>query len=357
MDELLRVLVVGEGWHASLGMSYVRAFKRLGCDVRLLDQHRRVSNSLGNLTRRAIRRITVLPDALPLNWDLRRVIVDRSWVPDLIFVNKGIYLFKSTLHAIKKRTGAALVHLFNDDYFHPSFSSRLAICAIPAYDYIFTPCRFNIPELYDAGAKRVEFLPFGYDPDINVPVELAAAEQAEYGADVAFIGSFRPERAKLLEEVVRLKPKYTLRVWGNNWNKLRLDSPLRPHLVGREATGLEMCKVVCASKVCLAFVTHFGPGRSIHVMRTFEIPACRGMMLAERANGEYADFYDEGVEMACFDGAEELHENAQRYLGDEELRCSMAESSYKRTMIGPYSYVDRAREVIRATFGDRIPMA
>ena len=79
-------------------------------------------------------------------------------------------------------------------------SSRAAVRCIPEYDGIFTPARFNVPELYRNGARRVEYLPFGFDPFLHHPPVPAVSGEVP-GADVVFVGTWRPERAAVLEEL------------------------------------------------------------------------------------------------------------------------------------------------------------
>ncbi len=343
----LRVLVISEGWRGSLGDSYRQAFSQLGAQVAFFDQGIVVRRHSRSLPMRAIwSKVTTLPVALEFN--IRFLAFLRhleNFRPHLLFFIKGVFLFRGVLERAKRRTGAVAFHLFNDDYFHRTMSSRHAVRCIPAYDCIFTPARFNVPELWRAGARRVEFLPFGHDARFTFPMSVSPDDAATYGSDLVFLGAWRPERAAVLEGLSGVLPG-KLAVWGNAWEKLRPDSPLRPHVRFRAAFCEEMSRVLSASKVALAFVTRFGPGRVIHVMRTFEIPACGAFMLAERAGGEHGEFFEDGREMISFDGPEELADKTAYYLKHEYERRRIALAGLERLRKSGYSYEDRARQAL-----------
>lgn len=343
----LRVLVVGDGFRGSLTDSYCRAFERLGATVTLFDQAAAVRRHAESLAWRGIwAKVTTLPVATEFN--LRFSAFVRACPdlrPDLVFVNKGIFFFRHVLERLKRRTGAVVFHLFNDDYFHRTMSSRHAVDCLPVYDCIFTPAKFNIPELERAGAARVEYLPFGYDTRFTGQ---SGAPAFSDRCDVVFVGAWRSERREVLETLAEQPLPGTLAIWGNAWERVPSSSPLRPYLQFRPALCEDMVRVLGASKIALAFVTRFGVGRLIHVMRTFEIPAAGAFMLAERAGGEQGEFFDEDREMACFDGAEELHDKVRFYLEHESERRRIAAAGLRRALASGYSYDDRARQVLRA---------
>lgn len=344
----MKVFLIGDIWEGSLEFYCQRAFKASGCEVRAFNTLPFTFGLSRSLISRLAARLTYSARILLLNQAIIKAIRRRMEPPDMALIVKGILFFPETLQTIKRLTGAVLCDWHNDDYFSPSVSSEYALACIPIYDYIFTSEKFNIPELKARGAKRVEYLSFGYDPELHRPGELSAGEYSRYCSDVVFIGSWRQVRAEILEALVDNGFKYKLVIWGTGWEKLKSSSPLRPYARFDVVYGENMPKAIWGSKICLAFVTRFDTGGTIHTMRTFEIPACGGFMLAERASGEYHEFFKEGTEMACFDGAQELKEKIEYYVNNEEQRIRIAKAGHRRLLENKYSYQDRVSEIIRA---------
>ena len=87
--------------------------------------------------------------------------------------------------------------------------------------------------------------------------------------------------------------------------------------------------------------------RDGHVMRTFEVPACAGFLLAERT-AEHQEMFEEGREMAFFDSPEELLEKTRYYLAHDAERRRLAEAAHRKVTTGGHTYRDRLVEILRA---------
>lgn len=81
-------------------------------------------------------------------------------------------------------------------------------------------------------------------------------------------------------------------------------------------------------------------------MRTFEVPACRGFMLSTRTT-EQKNFFKEGKEADYFSTPEELKQKIDFYLKNDELRLKIAEAGYQKLLKSNYSYIDRAKQVLK----------
>ena len=82
-----------------------------------------------------------------------------------------------------------------------------------------------------------------------------------------------------------------------------------------------------------------------HTTRTFEIPACGSMLIAERT-AEHESFFDEDLEAVFFDEEEELIEKAAYYAKRPDLQEKIAAAGYQRCITSGYSYTERLRPVV-----------
>jgi hypothetical protein len=89
-------------------------------------------------------------------------------------VLKGFFIRPETLLIIRKRLPRAVLFNFNPDNpfntWHFGNSNQWVRQSIQHYDVYFIWGQFLMKQLRQAGAKRVEYLPFGYDPGIHYPV-------------------------------------------------------------------------------------------------------------------------------------------------------------------------------------------
>lgn len=111
---------------------------------------------------------------------------------------------------------------------------------------------------------------------------------------------------------------------------------------GGSVDMLTMAKIYGGSKVGLNLMR---PQNSFsHNMKTFEIPAMGGFMLAPRTT-EHSIFFEEGKQVAYYDDLEELREKAIYYVKHNEERVAMT-SSAQRKALAEHTYRERMRELL-----------
>jgi spore maturation protein CgeB len=340
MEMNLRVLFVGQNWHGSNSTSCLRAFQALGCDVLEVDDYhyfpRWESKGL-----KAVRRMLTPAIVNEFGRFIKREA--RIFKPHLVFVFKGEMVLPEVLRDCR-RQGALTFNFYPDWDFYGQYrwlGNNYPAC-VREYDCVFTPKSYHFDLYRSAGARRVEFLPYAYDPWCHFPVEVSPEENGLYASDVVFVGTWGKRRAQLMEDLVRLDDSMDLTIWGNQWDKLAVDSPLRRHVKMHPAYGAMQGKVFGASRIALAFLTN----PDLHTARTFEIPAYGAFMLAERTE-EHTKFFREGEEIACFNGLEELREKIDYYLAHDEERRAIARAGFKKVTTQGNSYVDRMQYVLK----------
>ena len=146
-------------------------------------------------------------------------------------------------------------------------------------EIVFTTKSYNVnpKELPSLGAKKVYFIEKAYDQKFHRPVHLNEIEKEIYGSDVSFIGTYEFDRHQKL--LYLAKSGINVRVWGNGWAKSIGQHP-NLHVENRPAYGEEYVKHICTAKINLCFLRKIY--RDLQTDRSIEIPACGGLMIAER---------------------------------------------------------------------------
>ena len=333
----MKILLVGEFSFGSLGSSYSTGFKKLGQEIIKFDfvQESKMLNpfSVNKYLNKLFGHL--------YNYQINQRLLEKikTIKPELILVLKGTSIYPEILMKIKENP-KTILFCFNPDNPFNLFvgaSNDLIRKSIPLYDCYFIWGKFLIPKLIEAGAKKVEYLPFAYDTELHYPVDLSNEDKTVYGSDIAFIGSYDKEREEFLMNLIG----YDLAIWGNGWNRLSLFSPLRKNWKSRDAIGKDFSKICNASKIILNHIRK--QNGNAHNMKTFEIPACKGFMLTTRTK-EQCEFFEEGKDIACFETQEELKDKIKQSLNDSKVRQSMSENAYKK--IQGHSYDVRVKEIL-----------
>jgi spore maturation protein CgeB len=277
----------------------------------------------------------------------RAILIEaRSFQPALTFFVKAAHIFPETLQSLAG-ISSRFVYM-NDDMFNPANQTPTFAATIGLFDCILTTKSYNVREFQAGGAPRAVYIPNAYDPRIHFPAQPSSAEQRKMGGDVAFIGTFRPSRADLLERIARYR-EFKFNVWGGGWRKMarfdnlhkrhawhHLRSCVRPH----ELWCADMGKAIQSNSVILGLLHHLN--RDLQTSRSFEIPACGGFMLAERTE-EHRMYFEEDKEAVYFDCFEELISKLRFYVAHDGPRLRIARAALRRCEQSPYRYVDRAR--------------
>lgn len=259
--------------------------------------------------------------------------------PDVLIATGSAALTERAVLALRA-SGALCLNFSTDDPWNPTSRSRWHLRALRRYDVVFTPRRANLADLSALGCSDVRYLPFGYDDSLFAP---SGGDGA--GPDVLFVGGGDRDRADFMREFMRSGPPVAL--VGGNWRRF---AALRPYLIGLKSPD-ELRALTASARINLCLVRR--ANRDGHVMRSFEIAAIGGCMLAEDTAEHREIFGPDGECVAYFRGPADAAARALSLLADDATRARLAASLRARNERGGHTYRDRLRSMLSAA-GERL---
>jgi len=238
-------------------------------------------------------------------------------------------LTASALRAIRD-LGVVTVNYSTDDPWNPTMRPSWHLRALPAYDFIFTTRRSNLDDLRRLGCLHVHYLPFGYDENLFSPSEYPDSTPVH---EILFVGGADPDRAAFVSEFMRYGPPVA--VVGGYWERY---PALRAFTLGSRSPD-DIRALTAAAKVNLCLVRR--ANRDGHVMRSFEIAATGGCMLAEDTEEHREIFGPEGEAVVYFRDPKEAAQRARALLSDSTERERLARCLHRRILGGAHTYTHR----------------
>lgn len=359
----MKILFVGPIDKGQTSGMRMEALRELGHTIVPLNSQSGWDRS-SRISRRLQQQFAAGPIVRKINSDLLKLAADAK--PDLLWAEKQEYLYSKTLKALRQQ-GIKLLHFTPDPYFSLSWKrTRLTNACLPLFDYVLTSKRYELSD-YQRVCKKVIYMPLGFAEAVHRPLFPEDAKLKEkYRSDVAFIGGWEPRREQMLESLVR-ETHCDLKIWGYGWDalvdgrwtlrrwlamnrlagnlkfKIAKNEILAATVQGGEIYADTYAWAVSGARINIGFLRQVCPDQ--HTTRTFEIPACGSMLLADRTD-EHREFFIEGKEAEFFSSEEELTEKVRFYLGHEDLRKKIAMNGYDKCRTAGYSYTNRLKDIL-----------
>jgi hypothetical protein len=284
----------------------------------------------------------------------------RAFRPDLIWAEKQEFLRRDTVEALRA-LGACTVHFTPDPYFSlPWKRTRMMDTVIGAFD-VLVYCKAYEEADYQGLGRPTIYMPLGYCDEMHRPLH---SDNPQWECTAGFLGGWEPRRELLLREVAGV---VDLKIRGAHWEFLRDGKwTLRRHVIlsqfageepfrikqdqilaaahqGGEVYGDDYARALTGARIGLGFLRKVCPDQ--HTTRTFEIPACGSMLLADRT-AEHEGFFSEGKEAEFFSSTEELVEKVRFYGGNPDARKRIAKAGLQRCVTGRYAYIHRLSDAL-----------
>src|SRR5215469_4512910 len=286
----------------------------------------------------------------------------REFRPTLVWADKQEYLRAETVRELQK-LGAKTVHFTPDPYFSLDWKrTRLMDEAMGAFDALIYCKSYERPQ-YESLGKSVVYMPLGYCDQVHRPLE---SGDARWKCSVGFLGGWEPRRERLLHAVNAAR--IDLKIWGGYWEFLRDGKwTMRRQIILRQLAGKEKfrfhrdeglarayqggevyaddyARALTGAEIGLGFLRKVCPDQ--HTTRTFEIPACGSMLLADRTE-EHQSFFEEGEEAEFFDSSEELVDKVKFYSMNGSARKRIANKGHQRCRESGYAYIYRMTDALQ----------
>lgn len=354
----MKILFLGEIGVGQTSLMRMRALERLGHEVagvHTVEPWRRASWRKRQLQRR-IQSGSVIDE-------INRSVLEaaRAFQPELVWAEKQEYLRTTTLDKLR-RLGARLVHFTPDPYFSLDWKrTRLMDRAIREFD-VLVYCKAYERAAYERLGKPLIYMPLGFCDERHRPLN---DQKKSWACDVGFLGGWEPRREQMLHQVVA--GGFGLTIRGGAWEFLQDGRwTLRRHIVLRQLAGQEpfafrqdpllaaahkgdevygddYARALSGARIGLGFLRVVCPDQ--HTTRSFEIPACGSMLLADRTD-EHRAFFEEGKEAEFFSSPDELIDKLRFYLANESARIRVSAAGLERCRRSGYAYVHRMAKAL-----------
>lgn len=319
----MKVAYIGQKYGTSLHRAH--ALERLGHQVSIIDPWRWLGKS--KWMSRWLYHLGGFGVGVAISQRLYRAVSQTA--PDLIWVNQGAFFDPFILRRLRT-FNVPIINYLNDDPFGGRDKKRFRyfLKSIPFYDLIVVPREINVCEAKQFGALQVMRIMMSADEVAHAPRSLTLNEHQRYASEVAFIGTWMPERGAFVAELI--DRDLPLSIWGNRWEKSPEWPVIKPHWRGSGLYDNEAYSAaILASKICLGLLSK--QNRDLHTMRSLEIPALGSLLCAERTS-EHLALYEEDVEAVFWNDAAECVEVCKNLLADDERRKEIAQKGHERAL-------------------------
>jgi hypothetical protein len=262
---------------------------------------------------------------------------------DLLWVDNGEAVSADLIRELRPRVGKVVNYNCDDatggrDGFRWT-TLRRAICEYDLCAVVRAP---NVREYPRYGARRIIRVMMSADEVAHAPRSITPELQAKWASDVAFVGTWMPERGPFLLALKRAG--IPLAIWGNRWSKAAEWSELRSSWRGGALVGDDYAYAVQCAKINLGLLSK--GNRDEHTTRSAEIPSLGSVLCAERTP-EHLAFYREGKEAVFWDDAAECARTCLRLLRDSSSRRDIAHAGRERWLTGPLRNEQVLSEILR----------
>jgi len=239
---------------------------------------------------------------------------------DVIWVDGGSLISPELLRDLKSHARVTINYNIDDPYgTRDSNKWRLYRRAVPEYDLVVVVRDCNLAEAFQLGAKDALLVLRSADEVAHAPRQLSSADVERWASEVAFVGTWLPERGAFLARLIQLG--VPLALWGDRWMNAGEAAILRPCWRGPAIYGDDYALAIQSAKVCIGMLSK--GNRDLSTTRTFEIPHLGGLLCAERTR-EHEALYQEDVEAVFWSSADECAEKCDRLIRDERRRVEVA---------------------------------
>lgn len=332
----MKILFVGPDSGTSLHR--FRALRELGHETHLIDPRRLLPRT--NLIDRVEWKLHPAPLAA---WVRPRLLATLQQAHfDLAFIDSGSLVDAKLVRELRRRCGC-VVNFNHDDPFGPRDGPRFAAYrhAVPDYDLLVVVRHENVAEARALGARRVLHSFRVADEVAHAQREIAPDLRLRWGSEVAFVGTWMPERGPFLSRVI--ERGIPLSIFGAGWEKAPEWPRLRHCRRSAHLEGDDYSLAIQCSKICLGLLS--SGNRDLHTTRSLEIPALGAVLCAQRTS-EHESLYADREEAVFWNDADECAGICRELLDDTAMRKRIAQSGHRRFLSNGHTTRNLLRKIL-----------
>ncbi|MDG2287616.1 MAG: glycosyltransferase [Candidatus Marinimicrobia bacterium] len=253
--------------------------------------------------------------------------------PDLVWIDKGTYIYKETLEGIKKNNpNTIMVHHNTDDIESDKHQFDNYLSSLDLYDAHFTCNKFNIDYLKKISNSHFFYNEIGYDQNIFYP------RKRDKKYDIFFIGHHEPDYEKYVSEIINKDIKFFL--GGPGWHSSNIP---KSKIAFNHFNEKIYPKIINQSFAGLGLYSKWN--RNISSGRIFEIPATKVALIVKR-NNFIESLYKEDSEAIFFDNPRDFSSKLEYLFKNQNLLQEIANNGYERCLNNKCTWDDRIKEAI-----------
>lgn len=330
-------LIVGSSTGTGVGGSLFRGAIDLGWNVVFQESAR------AHARNRLVRRLFwTLRDKRPLflaRFERETIDLCGRLRPSVVLCTGCVPLRRAAVRALRS-LGASVRIFLTDDPWNGIVCSHWFREALTEFDIVFSPRKSTNPDLARLGSRIVRYVPFGYDD--RYFRRLADDELERFRRLTSwrcfFAGGADRERVAVVE--VLLRAGVSVGLFGGYWDRYAGTKPYaRGFCPAEDLAGYMQA---CELNLCIGRQAN----RDGHAMRSWEVPAAGGVILAENTEDHRAMFGEEGHSALFFSNPGEMVSQARRIIAKPAESRAMAERAFFRITNGRNTYRDRVQTML-----------
>jgi len=249
----------------------------------------------------------------------------QEWQPTVTLFSLYTDQFEPTI-VEQLREHTKTLCFFHDDTWRVEYSRYWA----RHFDFFTTPDVYGETKYREIGLHNAICFPFGCNEQIFHKMDIPK----KY--DVSFVGGWHPYREWLIKRLE--KSGVNVQVVGHRWQNGEVDQDVMVRLFNESRINLNLSNsaswdVRYLTSSFWAPINRLRSKKNREQMkaRIFEVNGCGSFQLSYYVEG-MSHCYEIDREIAVYADADDLVEKVKFYLAHEELRESIAEAAYQRTL-------------------------
>lgn len=267
-----KILLVGSSSKGALEYSYLKAAEQLSIETVLFDPGKTEQKYLkgGKIGRTVHLFLPVEQWIRKANREL--ILLTKKFEPDVLVLFTNTRVLPGTLACIKTMMPAVKVVWIWPDT--PMNLEKHNLLNAPLVDLTATYSSATLPVYQQLAFKNIHWIPLAGDPFMHgVP----ASDQENFSCDISFIGTWRPERERVMAVLCKQFSQYKIEIHGRYWKRDCKNPEIRRSIKGEGLYESAMARLFNQSRINMNVIddTNFPAAN----MRFFEIPTARGLQL------------------------------------------------------------------------------